>query len=303
MSALRSLARLVARGARAPRSPHLPGRASLEHAGLVADPARVSRYLAATGGEPVAALRGPDALLPPLFHATWVTPAALDLLSRLEPPLPLGAVVHLEEETTWVRAARADAVFRCRVALERAETVRKGLRMSVAAQLSTAAGVLCARSTLVFLLRTRTPPGPPAARRDDRGRAEGDADGGGPWDEVVRWSMGPGDGRRYARASGDYNPIHLWPATSRPFGFPRPILHGYCTEARVAHALLAHRLGGAPEALRRLSIAFRAPLALPAAARLLVAAADDGAEHRFRVASEDGETVYAEGRFTGGGVG
>jgi acyl dehydratase len=109
--------------------------------------------------------------------------------------------------------------------------------------------------------------------------------------------LGGGAGRRYARASGDYNPIHLWGWTARPFGFKRPILHGFCTAAMAAHALVEGPLGGDPTALRRMRIAFRAPLPLPAHARLWVGEADG---HRwFRVTDDPGDTLFAQGTWSG----
>ena len=85
--------------------------------------------------------------------------------------------------------------------------------------------------------------------------ASGRADGG--WAELARWPLPAGAGRRYARVSGDYNPIHLWPWTARPFGFRAPILHGYATAARTAHALIAQRLRG--DACRPAADAHRLP--------------------------------------------
>jgi acyl dehydratase len=114
---------------------------------------------------------------------------------------------------------------------------------------------------------------------------------------VARWSLRGDAGRRYAAVSGDWNPIHLWSVTARPFGFRRPILHGFCTQAMVAHALIQHRLGGDAAALRRLRIAFRAPLPLPGSARLLVG---EGIGVRwFRVAGDE-DIVHAEGTWAGG---
>jgi hypothetical protein len=39
-------------------------------------------------------------------------------------------------------------------------------------------------------------------------------------------------GRKYAKVSGDYNPIHLWPTTSRLFGFDKAIAHGMYSHAK-----------------------------------------------------------------------
>lgn len=293
------MARLVARGMRAEPGtiPVATGgprrRPAAERAGITADPRAIARYLAATGGQGITAFGGAGAVLPPLFAATWQTALALELLAALDPPLAVVGVVHLEDETTTLRCLRADECFRCRVELERAEPARGGVRLELVARNWTMAGILCAQSRLVFLVRTRGPADAPRERRPADDGAEPAA-----WEALDRWRLDGGAGRRYARASGDYNPIHLWGLTARPFGFARPILHGYATEARVAHALVERRLGGDPHALRRLRIAFRAPLALPALARLDVAT--DGEPHRFRVVSDADERLFADGDFSGG---
>ncbi|HEU0076960.1 MAG TPA: MaoC/PaaZ C-terminal domain-containing protein, partial [Longimicrobiaceae bacterium] len=143
----------------------------------------------------------------------------------------------------------------------------------------TGAAQLCSAGRAAFRGRRR---GSAVPREGERPRAAeaGPAALPAGWEEVASWSRGGGAGRRYARASGDYNPIHLWGWTARPFGFRRPILHGFCTAA-----------------LRRLGIAFRAPLLLPARVRLV--AGELGGRHAFRVVPEDGGRTFAEGDFTG----
>ncbi|WP_150613243.1 MaoC/PaaZ C-terminal domain-containing protein [Pandoraea terrigena] len=69
----------------------------------------------------------------------------------------------------------------------------------------------------------------------------------------------PGDlGRQYARVSGDYNPIHLWPITARLFGFPRPIIHGMWSFARSLAAVLPADVPSLD-----LRVEFKRPLPLP----------------------------------------
>jgi acyl dehydratase len=190
---------------------------------------------------------------------------------------------------------------RCRVELERAERVRRGIRLTVVARDWTPGGQLCSQSTVVLLAKTRAPAAdaePHAPRPSTRDEGDPRAEPPAAWEPVTEWRLGGDAGRRYAAVSGDYNPIHLWSWTARPFGFRRPILHGYCAQAMVAHALIEHRLGGDPAALRRLRIAFRAPLLLPGRARLLVG--DRLGQRWFRVVGEDDEKVFAEGTFAGG---
>ena len=61
------------------------------------------------------------------------------------------------------------------------------------------------------------------------------------------------------RLSGDWNPLHVDPATARAAGFDRPILHGLCTYALAGRAVLAGLLNNAPQRLRRLNVRFSAP--------------------------------------------
>lgn len=58
--------------------------------------------------------------------------------------------------------------------------------------------------------------------------------------------------RAYARLSGDYNPIHLWPWSARLFGQPQPILHGMASAALLSQTL--------PVQLQRLAITFKTPV-------------------------------------------
>jgi acyl dehydratase len=72
------------------------------------------------------------------------------------------------------------------------------------------------------------------------------------------WKL-PGDlGRRYAAASGDRNPIHLYGVTAKAFGFPRQIAHGMWSMARCV-AALENRLDDKVT----VEVAFKTPILLP----------------------------------------
>lgn len=79
------------------------------------------------------------------------------------------------------------------------------------------------------------------------------------------WRIASNMGRRYGKASGDMNPIHLWPLTARLFGFQRHIVHGMWTKAR-AVAALTPQIGARPFTV---TVAFKLPLFLPAAVTFL----------------------------------
>jgi acyl dehydratase len=298
-SPVRSMLRLAARGIRArgatpaldPTSPRR--KAACERTEILVDPAQVRDYARATGGEAVPAFFDARSAAPPFYCATWETALALEMLAALETPLPLGAMVHVSTDMVWARPLPPGDAIRCRVELDRVERTPRGLKLTVLSRNWMGAGQLCSQGTSVFMVRTRSASSDADSPRPWRATDPAPDDRG--WTELARWPLAAGAGRRYARVSGDYNPIHLWPWTARPFGFHAPILHGYATAAHTAHTLIAQRLRGDPAALRRMRIAFRTPLPLPSTAILLV---DEPApEHRFRVAAPDGKTVYAEGTY------
>ena len=47
-------------------------------------------------------------------------------------------------------------------------------------------------------------------------------------------------GRTYAKISGDYNPIHLWPVTAKLFGFDSAIAHGMLSQAKMISRYYRH---------------------------------------------------------------
>jgi acyl dehydratase len=92
--------------------------------------------------------------------------------------------------------------------------------------------------------------------------------------ELTRWNAPSDIGRRYARVSGDYNPIHLSALTARLFGFPQAIAHGLWNKARSLAALGEHL----PAANIELFVEFRKPVRLPSEVHLSASAAGSSGE-------------------------
>lgn len=283
------------RGRAAPRAADVPRRRlAVEHPAILPDADRVRRYLQVTGGAGIAGTRDGRVPLPPTYSALWETALALELLSLDDSLLPSRGLVHTESELVSVRPLYVDDRVRCRVELERAEPTGRGTRLTLQCRGWNGSGQLCQENTLQVLL----PRADGGAERGAERRAPEALDEA-EWRELCSWELPASAGRRYARVSGDYNPIHLWGWSSRLLGFDRPVLHGFCTEAMVAHALVERLMGGDPTSLRRLRIAFRSPLFLPARARLVIAAGPEGSG-RFRVAGDGARRPYAEGEWVGG---
>ena len=82
-------------------------------------------------------------------------------------------------------------------------------------------------------------------------------------------------GRRYARVSGDYNPIHLFDVTARLLGFPGRIAHGMWALGRCISELPSISVSSEV----KLDVKFKLPLFIPG--RALLEHVTDSHETRF----------------------
>ncbi|MFJ2956983.1 MaoC/PaaZ C-terminal domain-containing protein [Streptomyces sp. NBC_00669] len=202
------------------------------------DPARMARYAEVCGYSPAADR------VPLTYPHILGFPLAARIMAARDFPLPLMGLVHTSIEI----AARRPLTSRDRpeiaVHAEELRPHRRGTEVVfVTEALLGGEPVWTDRST--YLARHAT--GRPQEPRADRApEAELPA--------VEEWRLPADLGRRHARVSGDYNPIHLHAWTARPLGFPRAIAHGMWTVARSVAAL------GLSETVRA---EFRAPVPLP----------------------------------------
>ncbi|MBC3303564.1 acyl dehydratase [Pseudomonas sp. SWRI18] len=100
--------------------------------------------------------------------------------------------------------------------------------------------------------------------------------------ELTRWNAPADIGRRYARVSGDYNPIHLSAHTAKLFGFPQAIAHGLWNKARTLAALGDHL----PAANIEIDVAFKKPVRLPGEVTLLSSAPGSAGEFWLKGAGD-----------------
>ncbi|ARB30902.1 acyl dehydratase [Pseudomonas tolaasii] len=96
--------------------------------------------------------------------------------------------------------------------------------------------------------------------------------------ELTRWKAPADIGRRYARVSGDYNPIHLSALTAKLFGFPQAIAHGLWNKAHTLAALGEHL----PAANIEIVVEFKKPVRLPGEVILLTSAAGSSGELQLK---------------------
>jgi acyl dehydratase len=114
-------------------------------------------------------------------------------------------------------------------------------------------------------------------------------------DLEIRYATRPEQALIY-RLSGDRNPLHSDPEFAKLAGFERPILHGLCSYGFSGRALLHGVCGGDPARFRSMEARFSRPV-FPGD-ELCIEIRVDGAEARFRTATQRGDVVIDQGRFT-----
>jgi acyl dehydratase len=196
-----------------------------------------------------------SAYLPPAYPHILAFPLQMQLLTEKAFPLPLLGLVHIENRIRVLRPLGGLGPFTVSVHLGELQPHSKGAVFSLITRLQDQLGLLWEGESRMLCQALKLP-----------GVAEHQpAAGAMPLLEVAQWDAPADTGRRYARVAGDYNPIHLFAATAKLFGFPRAIAHGLWHKARALSELSAHL----PAAGYELAVRFQKPLLLPGAATLL----------------------------------
>jgi acyl dehydratase len=201
--------------------------------------------------------------LPPTYPHLLTFPLQVALMSDRAFPVALPGLVHVRNRIEVLRPVGADEALDLEVWAERFARHRSGATVDLCASVA-AGGAEVWRSRSTYLARGAT--APEGAPESDLTVSVGDLERA-----VATWRVPDDAGRRYARVSGDVNPIHLSGLTAKAFGFKRAIAHGMWVEAR-ALAALSGRL---PEAMA-VDVVFRKPLFLPSTVTLATDPVDGG---------------------------
>ncbi|UOY00304.1 MaoC family dehydratase [Blastococcus sp. PRF04-17] len=243
----------------------------LARRGVTVDPAHLAAYTR------VCRLPLND-VLPATYPHMLTFPLQMALMSDRSFPVALPGLVHVRNRIEVLRPVGADALLDLEVWAENFAAHRSGAAVDLRATVS-AGGQEVWRSTSTYLSRgAKAPEGAPEA---DIEVSVGDLAR-----PVATWRVPDDAGRRYAKVSGDVNPIHLSGLTAKAFGFKRAIAHGMWVKARVLGALS----GRLPDALD-VDVSFRKPLFLPSTVTLATAQAGGGWDVAVRNATSGTEHV------------
>jgi hypothetical protein len=190
--------------------------------------------------------------LPCTYLHAVAMPLHLALLTGPDFPVRLLGLVHVANSIDAPYAVSAgDALALACFVEARAETER-GQEFDLVTQFRRGGTVVWSETSTMLARR--------APARGLRRAASARDDAGISAYAVEDWHLPEDTGRRYARISGDWNPIHLARPTARLFGYRAPIAHGMWSAARCVASW--ERLTGRTAA--NLQLVFKRPMYLPA---------------------------------------
>ncbi|MBZ9782621.1 acyl dehydratase [Pseudomonas sp. REP124] len=205
-----------------------------------------------------------SSLLPPTYPHILAFALQMQLLTSHEFPFPLLGLIHLSNRIRVLRPMGGLHRAQVSVRVQNLQPHAKGATFDLLTTLEDQLGTLWeAQSTM--LCRGVKLEGEPVEEVFASTL---------PLTQIAQWKAPADIGRRYAKVSGDYNPIHLSAASAKLFGFPSAIAHGLWNKARTLAALEEHL----PTADYEIAVQFKKPVRLPSEVALLASAAGSSGE-------------------------
>lgn len=172
--------------------------------------------------------------LHPNYIQVLTLPMQLKMMTKFPFPFKALGLVHIANKINVVKLPTKNSTLTLSTYFGDYFSHKKGVVFELHSEAS-CNGVLALKATSYYLARIKKPTlhtlngFKESALLSGANKLEGEANCS-PLD-IATFSFPENSGRQYARVSGDYNPIHLWPMTSRLFGFSQAIAHGMHSHA------------------------------------------------------------------------
>ena len=214
--------------------------------------------------------------VPATYMLLMAFPLFIKLLLCKSFPLRAMGQVHLRNKITVHEAIAMDSRLRISATVGDSQLTSKGLEWNINS-IAEVDGQLVWSSQSTFLNRCKTD-----IKREPTEEKT-------PSGDSQCWTINSDIGRRYARISGDFNPIHLTNLTAKMLGFKKAIAHGMWTKARCLAALDEC----IPEAGYSVDVSFYRPLFLPSTVSFY--SQQSGDTHNFSLFNQSGSQMHLEG--------
>jgi acyl dehydratase len=188
--------------------------------------------------------------LPPTYPHMLAFPLQMQLMTDSSFPFAVIGLVHIRNEIEQLRPIRDDEELTVRVHAGDLEPHPKGKQFVLHSEVECNAEPVW-RSRSTYLRKG----GGSGEEKAESGKRKAEVE---PAEPNAVWEIPDDIGRRYAKVSGDSNPIHLRRSTAMAFGMPRAIAHGMWTKARCLAALE----GQLPDSFT-VDVSFKLPVYLP----------------------------------------
>jgi acyl dehydratase len=219
---------------------------------LDVDPKRLAAYRKVCGF-------ADNSLLPPTYPHILAFALQMQLLTARDFPFPLLGLIHLSNRIRVLRPMGGVHRVRASVCVENLQPHAKGATFDLVTTLDDQLGPLWEAQSQMLCRGVKLEGEP----------VEEELASTLPLTQVAQWNVPTDIGRRYAKVSGDYNPIHLSALSAKMFGFPTAIAHGLWNKARTLAALAEYL----PAANIEIAVQFKKPVRLPSEVTLLASAA------------------------------
>jgi acyl dehydratase len=200
---------------------------------------------------------------PPLFGAVATYPAVLQVASDPELGVDLVRLLHSEQDMEYLAPIRPDDVISTVARIMRIEVMAHGETLAVELRASNQDRVEVQRIVFTAFIRARNKARARSAvsreKREARKALAVEALRAEQAATVVQ-QLDFDQAVRYAKASGDNNPIHLSQESAKAAGLPGVIVHGLCTMAFASKAVIDAVCGRDPLRLKRLYARFARPV-------------------------------------------
>lgn len=194
----------------------------------------------------------------PLYLQMLSLPLQMQCLLDKQSPFPLLGLIHAGNKVTVVDNCDLSEPFECRVRFHDVRPHSRGWEVDVLLE-ALQAGTLVYRALSSYLVKVKAvhvaPLGPKHEMHEECELQERALIG-----EI---SATANTGRRYAKLSGDYNPIHLSAISAKAFGFKKPIAHGMWTLSRAVSAFVNHQNDEQSLTVKEVNCRFKKPVFLP----------------------------------------
>jgi acyl dehydratase len=219
--------------------------------------------------------------LPPTYLYVWAFRLHAMIFTHKAVTFPLLGMLHLKNSISVLRPVRADETLIVQCELATSRTTDAGLEFDLVSKVSVGEELVWqALSTYLYRIES-------AGRRARPPKASGMV-----WENVQQWRLTDDLGRRYAKASGDYNLIHLHPLLSKRFGFERVLAHGMWSKARVLSQLMTF-VGDRPF---QVDVEFKLPVFMPSEVTFAFESIENG--KRFEMRDVKGRRPHLQGSIT-----